>query len=236
MRNISDVHGPTPHMRVRARVASSGDSFLRGERRNPFRIARAISFNVFAFDAESPALRKRGSETFRIVSGVTSPPQASVTRAHMVSEALTESCWLTTDSQSVAKSFCSLRVFVRDVSEDRTFMPARYSIGSCFLKWRNASSHSVIGAIVRVVLAIPKPPFQALLQASILIPMIRLIVWIFIGLLALSFFGISLRSLAGSPTNQDNVAFLISVLKDGWSYIEAWFVEVFSVFEDFGTK
>lgn len=60
--------------------------------------------------------------------------------------------------------------------------------------------------------------------------MIRLVVWIFIGLLALSFFGISLRSLAGSPTNQDNIAFLISVLQDGWRYISAWFHQFLSMF------
>lgn len=66
--------------------------------------------------------------------------------------------------------------------------------------------------------------------------MIRLIVWIFVGLLALSFFGISLRSLAGSPTNQDNLAFLLSVLQDGWGYITAWFADLFSLFPDFDAK
>jgi hypothetical protein len=55
--------------------------------------------------------------------------------------------------------------------------------------------------------------------------MIRLIVWIIIGLLALSFFGISLRAIAGSPTNQDNIAFLTSTLHMGWDYIVAWFTE-----------
>lgn len=60
--------------------------------------------------------------------------------------------------------------------------------------------------------------------------MIRLIVWIIIGLLALSFFGISLRAIAGSPTNQDNLAFLLSVLKDGWEYIRTWFESVFALF------
>lgn len=60
--------------------------------------------------------------------------------------------------------------------------------------------------------------------------MIRLIVWVVIGLLALSFFGVSLRAIAGSPTNQDNFAFLFSVLKDGWDYIVAWFTELLSLF------
>lgn len=60
--------------------------------------------------------------------------------------------------------------------------------------------------------------------------MIRLIVWIIIGLLALSFFGISLRALAGSPTNQDNIAFLISVLKDGFEYLRMWLHDLLSMF------
>ena len=63
--------------------------------------------------------------------------------------------------------------------------------------------------------------------------MIRLIVWIVIGLLALSFFGISLRAIAGSPTNQDNIAFLVSVLKDGWDYISAWLHSVLAMFPNY---
>lgn len=49
--------------------------------------------------------------------------------------------------------------------------------------------------------------------------MARLIVWILIGLLALSFFGISLRSLYDSPTNQDNLSFLIQLLMQGWNIV-----------------
>ena len=52
--------------------------------------------------------------------------------------------------------------------------------------------------------------------------MVKLIIWIFIGLLALSFFGISLRAIATSPTNQDNLSFLLETLRLGWAYIVAW--------------
>lgn len=53
--------------------------------------------------------------------------------------------------------------------------------------------------------------------------LIKLLVWIFIGLLALSFFGISLRALVDNPTNQDNLEFLMTTLSMGWDHITAWF-------------
>lgn len=49
--------------------------------------------------------------------------------------------------------------------------------------------------------------------------MVRLIVWVVIGLLALSFFGISLESLYNSQTNQENISFLGQLLKQGWNEI-----------------
>lgn len=52
--------------------------------------------------------------------------------------------------------------------------------------------------------------------------MVKLIVWIAIGLLALSFFGISLKSLIDSPTNQENVSFLTQLLQQGWNTMAAW--------------
>jgi hypothetical protein len=52
--------------------------------------------------------------------------------------------------------------------------------------------------------------------------MIRLIIWVIVGLLALSFFGISLRALVDNPTNQDNLSFLTNLLEQGWDYIVAW--------------
>lgn len=58
--------------------------------------------------------------------------------------------------------------------------------------------------------------------------MLHLIVWVVIGLLALSFFGISLRALVDNPTNQDNMEFLTSTLAMGWDYIQAWFAQVWA--------
>ncbi|KND49661.1 MAG: hypothetical protein AB203_01080 [Parcubacteria bacterium C7867-008] len=52
--------------------------------------------------------------------------------------------------------------------------------------------------------------------------MVRLIVWIVVGLLALSFFGVSLRNLVDSPTNQENISFLSQLLQQGWGSISMW--------------
>lgn len=64
--------------------------------------------------------------------------------------------------------------------------------------------------------------------------MVRLIVWVVIGLLALSFFGISLESLYNSQTNQENISFIGQLLRQGWNEIAdllnafvAWVKSVF---------
>jgi hypothetical protein len=49
--------------------------------------------------------------------------------------------------------------------------------------------------------------------------MVRLIIWVVVGLLALSFFGISLRALYESPTNQENLSFLGQMLAMGWNHV-----------------
>lgn len=64
--------------------------------------------------------------------------------------------------------------------------------------------------------------------------MIKLIIWIIIGLLALSFFGISLRAIAGSPTNQDNIQFLLMTLHQGWEFIVNWVEDFFSALGSIG--
>ncbi len=53
--------------------------------------------------------------------------------------------------------------------------------------------------------------------------MVKLVIWIVIGILILSFFGISLRTVAFSPTAQDNFAFLMQMLSQGWNWLVAWF-------------
>ena len=58
--------------------------------------------------------------------------------------------------------------------------------------------------------------------------MLKLIFWVVVGLLALSFFGISLRSLVESPQTQDNFSFMAALLTDGWHHIQAFFGQVTS--------
>lgn len=65
--------------------------------------------------------------------------------------------------------------------------------------------------------------------------MLHLIVWVVIGLLALSFFGISLRSIANSPTNQDNLSFLADTLRMGWGYVENWITLIVSEITHLGS-
>ena len=52
--------------------------------------------------------------------------------------------------------------------------------------------------------------------------MLKLIAWIIIGVLALSFFGISLRELTQDPQTIDNFRFLQTLLKDGWAFLTGW--------------
>jgi hypothetical protein len=52
--------------------------------------------------------------------------------------------------------------------------------------------------------------------------MVRLIIWIVVALLALSFFGVSLKSLVNSPTNQENLSFISQLLHQGWATVVVW--------------
>lgn len=49
--------------------------------------------------------------------------------------------------------------------------------------------------------------------------MLKLIFWIVVGVLALSFFGISLRSIIESPAGQENFGFLWDAVVSGWHLI-----------------
>lgn len=60
--------------------------------------------------------------------------------------------------------------------------------------------------------------------------MVRLIIWVVIGLLALSFFGVSLQALVENPTNQNNLQYLGSMLEQGWDYLVAFFETLLSPF------
>lgn len=59
--------------------------------------------------------------------------------------------------------------------------------------------------------------------------MVRLIIWVIIGLLALSFFGVSLRALVESPTSQENFTYLWALLQQGWDYIVNWVSSFFDL-------
>jgi hypothetical protein len=52
--------------------------------------------------------------------------------------------------------------------------------------------------------------------------MLKLIAWVVIGVLALSFFGISLRELVQDPQTVDNFRFLQTLLRDGWTFVTTW--------------
>ena len=49
--------------------------------------------------------------------------------------------------------------------------------------------------------------------------MVRFIILIVILILALSYFGISIRDIAQSPTGEDNFSFVWNYVKDGWEII-----------------
>jgi hypothetical protein len=54
---------------------------------------------------------------------------------------------------------------------------------------------------------------------SILEAMVRFIILIVILILALSYFGVSIRDIAQSPTGEDNFSFVWNYVKDGWEII-----------------
>ena len=56
--------------------------------------------------------------------------------------------------------------------------------------------------------------------------MVRFIILVIILILALSYFGISLRDVAQSPTGQDNFSFVWAYVKDGWEIITALVAEL----------
>jgi hypothetical protein len=51
--------------------------------------------------------------------------------------------------------------------------------------------------------------------------MLKLIFWIAILVLALSFFGISVQAIIGSPAGQENVTYVLRLLSQGWQWIVA---------------
>lgn len=52
--------------------------------------------------------------------------------------------------------------------------------------------------------------------------MVRFIIILIILILALSYFGISIRHIVESPTGSDNFSFVWMFVKDGWDLIVSW--------------
>jgi len=49
--------------------------------------------------------------------------------------------------------------------------------------------------------------------------MFKLIFWIFVLFLALSFFGISIQAIINSPTGQANISFIFNLIGQSWQWI-----------------
>lgn len=56
--------------------------------------------------------------------------------------------------------------------------------------------------------------------------MLKLIFWIVVGVLALSFFGISIQSIVNSSMGQENINFIWKLVVEGWNIV----VQFFKVF------
>lgn len=55
-----------------------------------------------------------------------------------------------------------------------------------------------------------------------LLPMFRTIFWVFVLLLALSFFGISIQAIINSPAGQANLNYIINLLSQVWQWSIQW--------------
>lgn len=62
--------------------------------------------------------------------------------------------------------------------------------------------------------------------------MARFIILILIAIIALSYFGISIRHVVESPTGQDNFEFVWMQVKDGWEIITAVIAKLLAVIQN----
>lgn len=58
--------------------------------------------------------------------------------------------------------------------------------------------------------------------------MVRLIILVVVLVLALSYFGISIRDIAESPAGQDNIAYVWSHIENGFSILRAYIEGLFT--------
>ena len=56
--------------------------------------------------------------------------------------------------------------------------------------------------------------------------MVRFIILVIILILALSYFGISIRDIAQSPTGEDNFTFVWNYIKEGWEILTVFLAGV----------
>lgn len=56
--------------------------------------------------------------------------------------------------------------------------------------------------------------------------MLKLVFWVIVGVLALSFFGISLESIITSPSGQENFAYLWHLAVSAWDAIVRFFMNL----------
>ncbi len=56
--------------------------------------------------------------------------------------------------------------------------------------------------------------------------MLRLIFWVVVGVLALSFFGISLQSIISSPAGQENFAYVWHLVVSLWNWLFQFFTNL----------
>lgn len=56
--------------------------------------------------------------------------------------------------------------------------------------------------------------------------MFKLLFWIFVLVLALSFFGISIQSIIRSRVGQENFWYLFHLLAQGWQWIRAFLIKI----------
>lgn len=59
-------------------------------------------------------------------------------------------------------------------------------------------------------------------NSDILYPMARTLFWAFVFILALSFFGISLRAIIMSPAGQENFGYVYHVMAQFWQWLTGW--------------
>ncbi len=60
--------------------------------------------------------------------------------------------------------------------------------------------------------------------------MLRIIFYLVVGILILSFFGISIQSIIHSPTGQENFGFVGNLLAAGFNFIVDFFVSIINWF------